>query len=337
LLLCNDSQQSIQLADWNALVNLPSRLASDVREQFYPNGPLEEDLELVSSEYRRTKFLVSLDDEIYHSAYEAVLQFSDQRFPDIQATLRTSRNDGKAISRLMSHVVQWLNPSPSEVGDRENNKPQLWRDLIYPFTICSNSSQGSTEGQARELQRQIFDIVRGRVGELSSLTVMPDKGGDAYLERFQIPIWKEILIAVHPMIGAQFQGVLAKFNTQDPATIISQRESTLISAIRLGIRQVPEVAQNPALRSDQALDIIMTKITPFIVAWASEQCTEALRVQRSGQAPPWPPSILQSVTSELKKLETMLPQPKRRTVPWLQSSAVPQSSLRSNSAYRISP
>jgi hypothetical protein len=156
---------------------------------------------------------------------------------------------------------------------------------------------------------------------------MPDSDGESYLERFEKPIWRDLLITVHSMVGPHFQGVLAKFNQQDPTTIVSRQKSTLVSAITKAIRHAPEIAQNRALRSDQALDALMTNISPIILVWASEQCTEALRIQRLGQAPPWPPSVLQSVTSELEKLNTLLPQPNpvRRTLPWAQSNVICES------------
>jgi hypothetical protein len=341
MLLSDDDLQSVQPADWKALVGLRSRSASDVRELFYPGAPLEENSEVDGSLHRRPKFLGALDDAAYFNACQAVLEFSDRRLPDIQTMLGTGRRDGKAVSQLMCHVVKWLNPSPTKVGDRENNKPPLWRDLMWPFNAGSSSSKAETEGQAQELQRRIFDVVRDRVAELSDLSTMPDTGGDSsYLERFDTPIWKDILVAVHSMVGPRFQGVMAKFNQQDPTTLSSRQESTLVSAISKTIRQIPEIKQNPALRSSKALDGIMAKISPIILAWASEQCTEALRVQKLGQAPPWPPSVLKSVTSELENLNSLLPQlsPARRTLPRTKPTAArPGSSQNHLDHWRSSP
>jgi hypothetical protein len=262
----------------------------------------------------------------YYNAYQAVITFPDRRFPDIHATFRTGRRDGKAVSQLICHVVQWVNPSPTKVGDRENNKPPLWRDLMCPFKVGS-TSQGDTEGQAQELQRRIFDVVRYRVDDLSHLSKMPDTNEESYLERFESPIWKDILVVVHSMVGTRFQGVMAKFNQQDPITLALREDSTFVSAIFKAIRQVPGIAQNPALRNKQALDILMGKLSPVIIAWASEQCTEALLAQELGRAPPLPPSVLETVSSELGKLNSLLPQfnPVRREESCAKSKAIRRS------------
>ena len=131
------------------------------------------------------------------------------------------------------------------------------------------------------------------------------------------------------MVGPHLRGVMAKFNQEDPTTLASRPDSTFVSAISKAIRQVPDIAQNPALRSKQALDILMGKLSPVIITWASEQCIEALRAQELGQAPPLPLSVLETVSSTLEKLNSLLPQPDpmRRMVPWAKSKAVRQSLL----------
>ena len=327
LQLCDDDAQAVQPTDWNAFVQLSSRSASDVKELFYPDAPQEADLEAAARPYRRPGFLVALDDAAYYSAYEAVLEFPDRRFPDIQALLRTGRRDGKAVSQLMYHVVRWVNPSPATVGDRQNNKPPLWHDLKWPFKVDSSTPAG-TEGQAQQLQRRIFDIVRDRITELSDLSKLPGTDGESYLERFESPIWKDILLSVHSIVGPCFQGVMAKFNQQDPVTLASRQESTLVSAMSKAICQVPGIAQNPALRSKQALGVLMSKLSPVILTWASEQCNESLRAQHQGNVPLWPPSVLDSVTAELGKLNALLPQPNpvQRTLLWTKPAATRQSS-----------
>jgi hypothetical protein len=307
LQLSDNDLQSIQLSDWNALVCLSSQSAPDVQNLFYPDALPGVVLEVDGGSCRHPTFLQALNDMAYYDAYQAVLTFPDRRFPDLQAMFRTGRRDGKAVSQLILHVVQWVNPSPTKVGDRENNKPPLWRDLMYPFNV-GGSSQGAIEGQAQELQRRIFDTVRYRVDELSDLSKMPDTEKESYLERFESPLWKEILVMVHSMVNTGFQGVMAKFNQQDPITLALRDDSTFISAISKAICQVPNITQNPALRNKQALGILVGKLSPVIITWASEQCTEALQAQELGQAPPLPPSVLEIVSSELAKLNSLLPQ-----------------------------
>jgi len=78
--------------------------------------------------------------------------------------LRTSRSDGRAVSQVIYHIIQWLNPQPSKIADRENNKPPLWREFIAPLR---DGFGDRAEEQSRELQRKIFKVVRDRIGELT--------------------------------------------------------------------------------------------------------------------------------------------------------------------------
>lgn len=319
LQLCDGDIQSIRLSDWNALLGLPSRSATDVQSLFYLDAPPNVVLEVDGGSYRRSDFLGAFDDTAYYNAWQAVLAFPERRFPDIQAMLRTGRHDGKVMSQVMTHVVQWVNPAPAKVGDRENNKPPLWRDLTGAFKHGSGG-QGAAEGQAQELQRRIFDVLRGRINEVSDLSKMPDTDGESYLERFESSIWKDILVTVHGMVGPYFYGVMAKFNKEDPITLTSRQEPSLVSAIGKAIRKAPDIAQNPALRNKAAIEILMGKLSPLIIAWAFEQCTETLRIQELGRAPALPPSVLKTISSTVRDLDPLIhqspPVRRHRTVPW---------------------
>jgi hypothetical protein len=232
--------------------------------------------------------------------YEIILQSPHLRFPDIQRTLRVGRAQGKTVSSLMNHVVQWLNPGPTS-GD----KSQLWQGLLP-------ESPEKNDGEARLLQSEIFNLVRDRTDELTStyLTRFPNDAKDSYLERFQLPIWRDILIAVRKAIGPRFQGVLGKYNTQDPAASLPlQSESTFIQAFRNAISHIPHVSRNPALRSSQALQALMSEISPIITAWAIQQCGAALQEQTLSRTPPWPPSIRESVSCQLRELEGTVSSP----------------------------
>lgn len=225
--------------------------------------------------------------------YETILQNTHLRFPEIQKILRVGRAQGKTVSSLMNHVVQWLNPVPSS-GDRL----QLWQGLLP-------DSPENGNGDARVLQSEIFNLVRDRTDELTGafLTQLPKDAKDSYLKRFQLPIWRDILVAVHKAIGPRFQGALCQFNTQDPAGLPLQRESTFIQAFRDAISHIPHVARNPALRSSKALEALMSEISPAITTWALQQCDEALQEQGLGRTPSWPPSVRELVKRQQSELE----------------------------------
>ena len=232
------------------LAELPSvRSAADVQRKFYPEAPANALVD--SSSSRRPKFLPKLDSTAYHRLYQTIQQNPDLRFPNIQRLSKEGRAQGKAVSSLMNHVVQWLNPAPSS-GDRL----QLWKELL-PESLEHN------DAQALLLQSEIFDTVRDRTDELTNsdssafLAQLPKDAKGSYLERFKLPIWRDVLIAVHKMIGPHFQGTLSQFNSQDPASLPLQRESTFIHAFRNAIIHIPHVTRNPALRSSKALESLM--------------------------------------------------------------------------------
>lgn len=288
--------ESIQLADWNLLAQLPSgRSITDVREKFYPGAAVNAPVDPSSS--RRLNFLAKLDATAYHRMYEIILQNPNLRLPDIQKLPKDGRAQGKSVSSLLNHVVQWLNPVPSS-GDRL----QLWQEFLPAFPEDETN-------QARALQTEIFDLVRDRTKELTNsgsspfLAQLPKVTQDSYLERFQFPIWRDVLIAVRNVVGPRFQGVLSQFNTQDPGSLPLQKESTFIHAFRDAISHIPHVTRNPALNRSTALEALMTQISPALTAWALQQCDEALEDQRLHRTPPWPPSVRELVQCQRGELD----------------------------------
>lgn len=281
--LTGEMPESIELTDWNILTKLPaSRSITDVQGIFYPNAPAEilADLEAFGHSHRRPRFLTTYDDIAYHQLYQTILENHDLQFPDIQAVLRNGRQDGKVLSQVMNHVSQWLNPD-------------------------------STPKVTLFLQQRIFNLVRGRMGEFadggisSYLSKLPNEGGDAYLERFSCQIWRDLLIRVHEVAGARFQGSLAKFNNQHPTSLPAQSEPSLMRALRETVSRMPEISGNPALRSSKAIDALLTTLS----TWATQQIEEALRAQRLGQMPLWPPKIRELVLAQQSELGAMVSAP----------------------------
>jgi hypothetical protein len=289
--------ECITIGDWNLLSTLPSpHSVTDVRKIFYPNATIDDlvNIEAPDSSFRRPGFIAQVSDTEYRDIYEAVFRYHDLEFPDIQKILRGSRAQGKAISQVINHVVQWINPSPKS-GDRT----QLRQEFLPAF-------QNGGDTKARKLQRRIFDIVRDRMAELTDgsacLSKLPNDVGSAYLERFKLPIWRDILVEVHNAIGANFQGPLVQFNTQDPLNLQVQQESTLVQAIQDAISKIPQVARNPALRTTKALESLIKEISPAITSWAKNESDEAMHAQAIRLSSPWPSSVREFVASQRSEL-----------------------------------
>ena len=286
--LVGDASNSIQLADWNTFAQLPpSWSPADLHRIFYPNAPAEAlaDLEREGFLHRRPKFLGEIGDAKYYQIYQTILENPKLRFPDVQAVLRAGRLLGKVLSQVVNHVVHWLNANPTQVGERDPNKPQLWLDFLPAF-----DGEGSIRSdQARSLQRLIFDLVHKRLNEFaegvhsSYLSQLPSAKDGSYLKRFECLVWRDLLTGVHGMVGAHFQGPLAKFNTEDPRQLPCQPESTLVQALAKAITRIPEVSHNPALSRTEALEVLIAKIAPIVTTWTIEHCGEAQQTKGPNQ------------------------------------------------------
>lgn len=283
--LMANAPESIRLADWNTLAELPvSRSTLDVQNIFFPGAPAEVLADSASKGplHRRPKFLTTVDDATYQRIYQTILETPGMRFPDFHAILREGRRQGKVMSQITNHVVCWLNASPTKVGERDPNKPPLWHNFLSVFDEEINRRSD----RARHLQRQIFEFVRPRVEEFTDgitqyVSTLPRAKDESYLERFTHPAWRGLLITIHRAVGAQFQDPLGRFNTEDPDSLPSRPESTFSHALAAAIGGVPFISCDPALGNSQALKNLMAKISPIVTAWAAEQCKAAPKARRS--------------------------------------------------------
>jgi hypothetical protein len=127
--LPGDAAKVMQRSDWAILSkSLPAeRTELQVHKLFYPS---ESTLRITPSAKRRRYFLTGYDDNGYWEVYQHILLSPDLCFPDLDRITRLSKEDGKILFLVMSHVVTWLNPSPTVITDRrDNNKPSLRIDL----------------------------------------------------------------------------------------------------------------------------------------------------------------------------------------------------------------
>jgi len=294
--LCRDSPESIQLSDWTALVRLPKpHSPADVHKLFFPRAPFDvlADLEDHGSDDRPDKFLVALNQTQYLAAYRFVMDHPNEKFLNLETVMRGSRTEGMAISSVMSHVVQWINPAPTQVAHRDNNKPQLWREFI-PALQARWGSQA--EEKSRQLQREIFDVVRGRIDDLKG-SLDGKVNQESYLDRFSAAIWHELLVTVRTA-GPQFQGTLASFNPGVPDSRACQPAPALPQDLSRAICRLSQINRNPALKAPPAIEQLMKRISPIVMEWASQQCEQALEDQALRKVPAWPPSVLNFVRTE---------------------------------------
>jgi hypothetical protein len=153
------------------------------------------------------------------------------------------------------------------------------------------------ERVARQLQRDIFNVVRGRWDELDGI-LEGDIGQPAYVARFNSLIWHDLLVLVHKAVGPRFVGKMARCNTRLPKRPSSDPKPALIRSIGEAIRDHPQVSRNPALRTPAAITQLMGLISPLIAKWAVDLCDQGLKAQADPRTPQWPASVLKQVQEE---------------------------------------
>ncbi|KAH7334195.1 hypothetical protein BKA66DRAFT_555351 [Pyrenochaeta sp. MPI-SDFR-AT-0127] len=295
----------VQLTDWKKLAGLPqTHSREDVQGLFFPD--VESNDEPCPSSTRPRDFLSNISDDIYHSLYQFILSEPTRRFVDIQALLRTTKQDGKLMSIAMSHVSQWMNHSPTKVGDRDNNKPALRNDLI---PALEKKYGEDAERKSIALQEQLLRYVQNNTKEFTNTTIdhylqeYPGEHSNDYIKRFEHVVWRDLLSIVLDFAGPNLQHeCMLRFNAEDTRDINSKPSSTITQATCDLICSIPEVAKNPALQSTIAADKLYAIMQPIILRWAVEQCDEALERCRKV----WKPSMVTLVDAERKKFETLL-------------------------------
>jgi hypothetical protein len=185
------------------------------------------------------------------------------------------------MSTVISHVSQWLNREPTKVADRDNNKPALRKDLIPGL----HKKYGEeAEEKSIALQQQLLDYVRRHTEDFTGATMdhylheYPDTHNDNYATRFEHDGWKTLLSLVLDFAGPNLQHpCMVRFNFEDLCMIASKPSPTVAQIARDLICQIPELAQNPALQSSSAANVLCEKMQLVLAQWVSEQCAEALK------------------------------------------------------------
>lgn len=265
----------VQLADWNKLAGLPRvRTEHEVRGLFYPG--LEPDVDPYSSGKRRRDLFPAVDDGAYLGLYRTVLLEPGRRFIDIQALLRTTKQEGKLMSIVMSHVTLWMNAEPAKVSDRDNNKPALRKDLIPALQAKYGDK---ADEKSRVLQQAVLDYVHRNAKDFTSTTLehylhkYPSGDNKAYSTRFKHKVWREVLSIVTIYAGPSLQHKYIASPIPEEAGEI--RPPTIAQTARDLICQIPEVANDPALRSATAAKQLLRMMQPVIAQWITQQHVDA--------------------------------------------------------------
>jgi hypothetical protein len=299
----------ISLHDWTSLAGLQfPRDESEVHELFYPRSGDDTPSYAFA---RRPGFLAALGDGEYQRAHNYVVTSRDLIFEDLGQLFKRCRQEGRMISSVMTHVCRWLNTKPSGVSERDNNKPPLRTE----FLPAMQKQYGKTAGiESMTLQKDIIHFVLRRYKDFDNTAIShylqefpDDEENGNYNERFTSQVWKDLLVMVRGQVGPNLKNkCLVSFNSEDPMTILSKPISAITQVMCSAIIGLPEVMDNPALNTQQALDELFVRIQPVAMQWAIDQCNISLRIQSVKTSNHWPPARLEFVKAERSKFSHIL-------------------------------
>lgn len=269
-------------------------------ELFYP-GQREESDSLVPDMHgtvlqRRRGFLEEMSSDAYHSVYHHICEHPEIVFSDVQKLLKTTKEEGRIMMQVMTHVVAWLNPNPAIVMDRrENNKPLLREDLKPALQATATNKvaevwETGVEEISKDLERRILDAVQDEMTSFktppikATLNFLPADGRNEYGQRFIERPWKTVLEKFKQVCGPEFGSLLTfALPTCESDQVSPCRPASIITRAicELG-PQIPEVIKNPALGSQEACEELAASIDKVVTQWVVQRCHRELETCKFG-------------------------------------------------------
>lgn len=330
----------VQLADWNKLAGLPrERTEHEVRALFYPG--LDPEADSYSSGTRRRDFLPDADDIAYAGLCQTIISEPGRRFIDVHALLKTTKQEGKLMSTVMSHVTMWLNAEPKKVSDRDNNKPALREDLIPALRAQYGDK---AEDKSRDLQQAILRRVHESAQDFTSadlehyLHEYPSGDDEAYRTRFKHRAWRDVLSIVTLYTGLTLHRRFIASPVSGETRKISP--PAVAQTARDLICQIPEVASDPALRSATAAEQLLRMMQPVIAQWISKQQVRAWDTRSDDKQPTTIADLADEQRAEsetsrsdaLRQGQPLAAAHSRGPVPWAQSDLTTHRSIQDRPA-----
>ncbi|KAF7561207.1 hypothetical protein G7046_g2927 [Stylonectria norvegica] len=288
---------TLSATDWAKMVTaLPNGYsAMEVKTLFYPGQ--QEKVEPVTEEApsegleRRKDFLEEVCHRDYHRLCHYLSQRLETRFPDVQRLLKTTKEEGKIMMQVMTHVVAWVNPRPAVVMDRrENNKPLIREDLIPVLKFTTglhwkaggdnvSSEDSLLEQRSIDLERRVLVAVGDGMALFktpaakASLEVFPTDHENDYGQRFTTEPWKIVLEQVEQVLGPRTRSLLtfALPRHEIVETRARRATSSMTRAICALLPLIPEVVSNPGLNNSPAYEDLGASIDEAVMQWAARR------------------------------------------------------------------
>ncbi|KAH7142822.1 hypothetical protein B0J13DRAFT_51061 [Dactylonectria estremocensis] len=294
--LPGNSADNVYTTDWAKIVaTFPvGYSAREVKRLFYPRQ-LEESDSLVQDMHghglrRRSGFLEEMSDDAYHSVCHHICGHREMLFPDVQKLLRTTKEEGRTMMQVMTHVIAWLNPKPARVMDRrENNKPLLREDFKPALQAMANKRVNAVwatkvEESSIDLERRILDAVLDEMTSFktaaikATLGVLPADDRNGYGQRFMKRPWMTVLEKVEHAFGPEFGPSLtfALPTRKSDQVLYCQPTSSITRAICELVPQIQEVMEIPELNGQEAYEELVASIDKAVVQWVLQRCNREL-------------------------------------------------------------
>ncbi|KAJ6436872.1 reverse transcriptase domain protein [Purpureocillium lavendulum] len=292
-----DAASRVSSADWKQLSKslYAGRTKEQARELFYPGQGYEQ---ISASTARNPRLLVAFDARGYWDVYERIVHTPALRFPDIHRITSLSQNQGRVLFQVMDHVVNWLNPKRTVIGDRRDNKKPPLRDDLLPALesfdarrlreaekrlttfIPPMTARPACESASVLLQQEVLEFVLEHVADFRGRNVRaylePFAGGpngEGYAARFREETWRGVLDIVRWYVGSDFrpdwlptEGMVDEASGSEPSTLAAN----LTDAFCNYATRLPVVSANEQLR--RKLETSTFRIA--LATWFSEQCAE---------------------------------------------------------------
>ena len=303
------------------LTQLPQpRCAKDVHQLFYAGSSLTPDQ--VDPTCRTKNLFVDLEPSHYNSLCFFIMEEPHLAFPDVHRLLKTTKQEGKVMSTILTHVGQWLNRQPFRASERFRQKPALREDFVP--ALRQRYGRADADTQSLLLQRTVLDYVREQMNDFTNsrvasyLSHLPLDQPLGYLERFESEPWCSLLRLVYNTTGPHFDiAVMQHFHLHHPWTLPRKPSTAIPQSLCHALPRIPEISHNPALQGDDASESFRRLIRPVVIQWALERCQQG--VAQPDEA--WSPSTLQHIQDDLERFQSLAPPTSSRVRPLVNGSS----------------
>jgi hypothetical protein len=286
-----DAANNVELADWKKMSDFlgSTRTDDQVRTLFYPTAPplpsssSSESALINHTTRRRPGFLSAVDDMGYYELYKRIARTRRLRFPDIHRIVGMTKEEGKVLFQVMSHVVAWLNATPTTIFNRrDNKKPPLRADLAATLGHCSDQIVRAAEKRldafvwdsdhplsAPEtasilLQQEVLDFVLKHLADFRNPAVklyldQAPKEVDCaqYTKRFSHEMWNGVLAIVWRWVGDDFHSEWMqspRSDTRDSHALAHARDAEFSRSAELSLTESFRnfIKDDPELGADSA-------------------------------------------------------------------------------------